>query len=64
MQNDTFKIIEEKKRSLKKNNFARIKIKLGGEIVADIYQNNKSTGGIILIDNATNETVAAGMIVD
>lgn len=61
---DTFKIIEEKKRSLKKNNFARIKIKLGGEIVADIYQNNKSTGGIILIDNATNETVAAGMIVD
>ncbi len=57
-------IIEGEERPLKKNNFAKIKIKVGGEIVADAYQNNKNTGSIILIDNDSNETIAAGMIID
>ena len=30
----------------------------------DSYRRNRQTGGFILVDEATNETVAAGMIVD
>ena len=29
----------------------------------DSYRENRITGSVILIDDATNETVAAGMIV-
>jgi sulfate adenylyltransferase subunit 1 len=29
----------------------------------DTYQRNRITGSVILIDEGTNETVAAGMIV-
>ena len=29
----------------------------------DSYRENRTTGCIILVDDATNETVAAGMIV-
>jgi len=31
-------------------------------LFADAYSNNRNTGGLILIDPDTNNTVAAGMI--
>jgi sulfate adenylyltransferase subunit 1 len=30
----------------------------------DKYSRNRTTGSLILIDEATNETVGAGMIID
>jgi len=31
--------------------------------MTDLYKVNRTTGSLILIDEATNETVAAGMII-
>ncbi len=44
------------------NDIARISLKLSKPIVFDDYQTNRNTGSFILIDEATNNTVAAGMI--
>ena len=45
------------------NDIARISVKTTVPIYFDSYRRNRHTGSIILIDEATNETVAAGMIV-
>jgi sulfate adenylyltransferase subunit 1 len=45
------------------NDIARIAIRTTQPLFIDSYRKNKITGSIILIDEATNETVAAGMIV-
>ena len=33
-------------------------------LLADEYRRNRTTGGFILIDEATNRTVGAGMILE
>jgi sulfate adenylyltransferase subunit 1 len=45
------------------NDICRVKIKTTKPLMIDEYRDNRSTGSIILIDDSTNETVAAGMIV-
>jgi len=45
------------------NDIANISIKTSKPIFFDSYKKNNITGSLILIDEATNETVAAGMIV-
>lgn len=45
------------------NDIARINVKTTVPLFFDAYRKNRHTGSIILIDEATNETVAAGMIV-
>jgi sulfate adenylyltransferase subunit 1 len=45
------------------NDIARIKIRTTSPLFYDSYRRNRVTGSVILIDEATNETVAAGMIV-
>lgn len=45
------------------NDIARLTIKTTVPIVIDKYKENRTTGSIILIDEATNVTVGAGMIV-
>ena len=45
------------------NTIAKVKIRTTKPLLADSYRENRATGSIILIDEATNETVAAGMIV-
>ncbi len=45
------------------NEICRAKIRLATPIFSDLYKKNKTTGSIILIDENTNETVAAGVIV-
>jgi sulfate adenylyltransferase large subunit len=47
---------------LELNDLARVRLRLGEPIVADPYARNRATGALILIDEATNDTVAAGMI--
>jgi sulfate adenylyltransferase subunit 1 len=46
------------------NDIARVSIRCAGELVFDTYAENRTTGAFILIDEATNDTVAAGMIAD
>jgi sulfate adenylyltransferase subunit 1 len=45
------------------NDIARIKLRASQPILFDSYRRNRQTGCIILVDEGTNETVAAGMIV-
>jgi sulfate adenylyltransferase subunit 1 len=45
------------------NDICKVKIRTTKPLMVDPYRENRSTGSIILIDEATNETVAAGMIV-
>jgi sulfate adenylyltransferase large subunit len=47
---------------LRLNDIAHVSLKLGGEIAADSYEQCHATGAFILIDEATNDTVAAGMV--
>ncbi len=45
------------------NDIGRILIKTTSTLFFDSYRRNRNTGSIILVDEATNETVAAGMII-
>ncbi|HSH98653.1 MAG: sulfate adenylyltransferase subunit 1 [Methylophilaceae bacterium] len=44
------------------NDIARISFKLAQPLMVDSYTENRATGAFILIDEATNNTVGAGMI--
>jgi bifunctional enzyme CysN/CysC len=46
------------------NDIARVTLRCAGELTFDPYSENRTTGAFILIDEATNDTVAAGMIAD
>lgn len=48
---------------LEMNDIARVKLRTAQPLYFDPYRKNRITGSVILIDEATNETVAAGMIV-
>jgi sulfate adenylyltransferase subunit 1 len=45
------------------NDIARISIRSTLPLFVDPYQKNRITGSVILIDEGTNETVAAGMVI-
>jgi len=49
--------------TLQMNDIARVAMKVQQPLVLDSYGNNRSTGSFIVIDEATNNTVAAGMMV-
>ncbi len=44
------------------NEIGRVSIRTSSPIYFDSYENNRTTGSFILVDDMTNETVAAGMI--
>jgi sulfate adenylyltransferase subunit 1 len=44
------------------NDIARVEIKVQQPIVCDAYTHNRATGSFILIDETSNSTVAAGMV--
>jgi len=46
------------------NDIGRIRIRTAQPLYFDSYRKNRATGSLILIDENTNETVAAGMIRD
>jgi sulfate adenylyltransferase subunit 1 len=54
---------EEENKDLKMNDIARISIRTTRPLMVDEYRDNRITGSFVLIDDATHETVAAGMIV-
>jgi bifunctional enzyme CysN/CysC len=45
------------------NEIGRIRLRVGSPLMADPYASNRATGSFILIDEASNDTVAAGMVV-
>jgi sulfate adenylyltransferase subunit 1 len=45
------------------NEIGKVKIRTAQPLFIDSYRKNRITGSIILVDEGTNETVAAGMIV-
>jgi sulfate adenylyltransferase subunit 1 len=48
--------------TIKMNDIANITVMTAKPIFYDSYKKNRTTGSVILIDEGTNETVAAGMI--
>lgn len=53
----------ENDQEIKMNDIARVRLRCMQRLVFDSYRNNRHTGSLILVDETTNETVAAGMIV-
>ena len=58
---NTLRKIEDDKE-FEMNEIGRVSIRTSAPIYFDSYENNRTTGSFILIDDMTNETVAAGMI--
>lgn len=50
-------------KDLTMNDISKVRIRTTKPLMVDSYRENRTTGSIILVDDATNETVAAGMIV-
>ncbi len=46
------------------NDLARIRLRLAAPLLVDPYSENRTTGAFVLVDEATNETVGAGMVTD
>jgi sulfate adenylyltransferase subunit 1 len=53
----------ENTEQLVMNDIARVKIRTAQPLFFDSYRKNRITGSVILVDEGTNETIAAGMIV-
>ena len=59
--NTLHRLEEDKEIGL--NDIGRITIRTTKPLFFDTYRRNRNTGSLILIDESTNETVAAGMII-
>jgi bifunctional enzyme CysN/CysC len=55
---------DEDVSTLELNDLARVHLQLSAPLVFDSYRRNRVTGSLIIIDEATNETVAAGVVLD
>jgi sulfate adenylyltransferase subunit 1 len=62
-RHDLHTLDEEEAESLHLNDLGRVRLELSEPIVADRYVDNPEGGRLILIDEATNSTAAAAMIV-
>jgi len=55
---------DETATTLELNDLGRVHLELSSPLVFDSYRRNRLTGSLIVIDEATNETVAGGVILD
>jgi bifunctional enzyme CysN/CysC len=55
---------DESATTLELNDLGRVHLEVSSPLVFDSYRRNRITGSLILIDEATNETVGAGVILD
>ena len=53
---------DETATELALNDIGRIRLRTQAPLLYDEYRRNRSTGSFILVDEATNDTVAAGMV--
>ena len=49
--------------TLAMNDIAKVRLKFAQSLFVDAYARNRGTGAFIVIDESTNNTVGAGMIV-
>ncbi len=52
----------QKDLTINMNDISRVNLRLAKPIFADAYTKNRVTGSVILVDESTNNTVAAGML--
>ena len=55
---------DEHARQLGLNDIGRVRLRTTVPLIFDEYRRNRTTGSFILIDEATNGTVGAGMIIE
>ena len=55
---------DEDASELTLNEIGRVRLRTTVPLLADEYRRNRTTGGFILIDESTNRTVGAGMIIE
>jgi bifunctional enzyme CysN/CysC len=55
---------DEDAAGLQLNEIGRVRLRTTVPLLADEYRRNRTTGGFILIDESTNRTVGAGMIIE
>jgi sulfate adenylyltransferase subunit 1 (EFTu-like GTPase family) len=55
---------DQETKELGLNEIGRIQLRTTVPLLCDPYSKNRTTGSFILIDEATNDTVAAGMVID
>ena len=55
---------DEEAGELRLNDIGRIRLRTTQPLFADEYRRNRTTGGFILVDEATNATAGAGMILE
>jgi sulfate adenylyltransferase subunit 1 len=48
---------------IRMNDIARITIRSTKPLFVDAYRKNRITGSVLLVDEGTNETVGAGMVI-
>jgi sulfate adenylyltransferase subunit 1 len=60
---DVNTLAQEPVTSLAMNDIARIRLRMAQPLAVDVYAENRATGAFIVIDESTNNTVGAGMIV-
>ena len=60
---DVNTLAQQEATDLKMNDIARLTFKLAQPLMVDSYAKNRATGAFIIIDETTNNTVGAGMIV-
>ncbi len=53
----------EDDKEISMNDICRVALRTTKPLLADSYRKNRNTGSVILVDEGTNETVAAGMII-
>jgi sulfate adenylyltransferase subunit 1 len=53
---------DEEAGSLQLNEIGRLRLRLSSPLFVDQYRRNRATGSFILIDESTNDTVGAGMV--
>jgi len=59
---NTLQRLEEDK-NVQMNDIARLRLRTTKPLFVDAYRKNRNTGSIILVDEGTHETVAAGMVI-
>ena len=60
--NTLHRLEEDKKIDM--NDIGRVSLRTTKPLFFDSYKRNRNTGSLILIDETTNETVGAGMILN
>jgi bifunctional enzyme CysN/CysC len=55
---------DESATDLSLNEIGRVRLRTTVPLLCDQYRRNRTTGGFIIIDETTNRTVGAGMIIE